>query len=95
MEMKWHPIEAGSMKGVPRDEDVLFTAIDEYTGEFYTTVGEVDDFFIEQGGYIFAGKKICSPVSIESLVAWMKLPEPFIPGRCDGCEYLEQAKRWR
>ena len=95
MIMKWKPIENGDLSEVPRDEDVLFTAIDEYTGEFYTTVGEVDDFFIEQGGYIFAGKKICSPVSIESLVAWMKLPEPFIPGRCDGCEYLEQAKRWR
>ena len=29
MEMKWHPIEDGNMKGVPRDEDIIFTVLDE------------------------------------------------------------------
>ena len=90
MQMKWNPIVNGDLGKVPRNEDVIFTAIDEDTGEFYTTVGDVDDFFIEQGGYIFAGKKINSAVSIESLIGWMKLPEPFKPGRCDMCKHNEQ-----
>lgn len=41
MEMKWHPIEDGNMKGVPRDEDIIFTVIDEQTREVYTAIGEV------------------------------------------------------
>lgn len=77
MEMKWNPIEDGNMKGVPRDEDVIFTVLDEDTGEVYTTIGEASDCFIEKGGYVFAGRGIPHPVDTESLKAWMKLPQPF------------------
>ena len=43
MGMKWHPIIDGDMREVPRDEDVLFTVIDEDTGEVYTAIGEASD----------------------------------------------------
>lgn len=90
MEMKWHPIEDGDMKGVPREEDVLFTAIDEYTGEVYTTIGEASDYFINECGYVFAGKGISHPVDTESIKAWMELPPPFKPDECNKCAYRKE-----
>lgn len=84
MEMKWHPIEGGDMKGVPRDEDVIFTVLDEQTGEVYTAIGEVGDFFLEECGQVFVGVT-SYPVDTESLKAWMKLPQPFKLKDCNGC----------
>lgn len=90
MGMKWNPIVNGDLSEVPREEDVLFTVRDEDTGEVYTTIGEASDCFIEKGGYVFAGRGIPHPVDTESLIGWMKFPEPFKPGRCDICTHLEQ-----
>ena len=44
MEMKWNPIVNGDLGKVPRNEDVIFTVLDKYTGEVYTAVGTVNDF---------------------------------------------------
>lgn len=91
MEMKWNPIVNRDLSEVPRNEDVIFTVLDKYTGEVYTAVGTVNDFFPD-GGYIFAGKTVSYPVDKESLKAWIKLPhEPFEPGRCDDCTHGEQG----
>lgn len=84
MEMKWHPIENGNMKGVPRDEDVIFTVLDEQTREVYTAIGEVSDFFLEECGQVFVGET-SYPVDTESLKAWMKLPQPFKLEDCNDC----------
>lgn len=99
MEMKWNPIVNGDLSEVPREEDVLFTVRDEDTGEVYTTIGEAIDYFVENCGYVFAGRWIPHPVDKESLKAWMKPPEPFEPGRCDICTHWEQhidnfSDRW-
>lgn len=89
MEMKWNPIEDGNLKGVPRDEDIIFTVLDEQTGEVYTAIGEVCDFFLDEFGQVFVGVT-SYPVDTESLKAWMKLPEPYKPGGCDMCKHMKQ-----
>lgn len=33
------------MKGIPRDEEVIFTVLDEDTGEVRTAAGKVDEYF--------------------------------------------------
>lgn len=55
MDMKWNPIDGGNMNGVPRDEDVIFTVLDEDTGEVYTVIGEVSDYFLHEYGKVFVG----------------------------------------
>ena len=84
MEMKWHPIEDGNMKWVPRDEDIIFTVLDEQTGETYTAIGEVSDYFLHECGQVFVGVT-SYPVDTESLKAWMKLPEPYKLKECNDC----------
>lgn len=87
MEMKWHPIEDGDLSEVPRDEDVIFSVLDEQTGEVYTAIGEVSDFFLEECGQVFVGVT-SYPVDTESLKAWMKLPPPYKPkNKCFNCEH--------
>ena len=99
MEMKWHPIEDGNMKGVPRDKDILFTVCDEYTGEVFTGVGKVDEHFLRKHRHVFIGVT-SYPFDAESLKAWAELPEPFTPNDCNRCEHLEEwcdefgAGRW-
>lgn len=89
MEMKWNPIVNGDLSEVPRDEDVIFTVFDNQTGEVYTAIGEIDESFPEHG-YVFVGVT-SYPVYRKSLKAWMELPEPYEPGRCDMCKHNE---RW-
>lgn len=84
MEMKWHPIEDGDLSEVPRDEDVIFSVLDEQTREVYTAIGEVSDFFLEECGQVFVGVT-SYPVEVESLMAWMKLPQPFKLKDCNVC----------
>jgi len=99
METKWHPIEDGNMKGVPRDEDIIFSVLDGQTGETYTAIGEVSDYFLHECGQVFVGVT-SYPVYTESLKAWMELPPAFKPNDCNRCEYLEEwcdefgAGRW-
>ena len=100
MEMKWHPIEAGSMKGIPRDEEVIFTVLDEDTGEVRTAAGKVDEYFLKKRGHVFVGAPKY-PVETKTLKAWMELPPPYKPkNKCFNCEHLEEwcdefgAGRW-
>lgn len=88
MEMKWHPIEDGNLKGVPRDEDIIFSVLDEQTGEVYTAIGEVNDLFLDECGQVFVGVT-SYPVDTASLKAWMKLPEPYkpTPDKCFKCNH--------
>lgn len=88
MGMKWHPIIDGDMREVPRDEDVLFTVVDEDTGKVYTAIGEASDYFIDECGYVFVGNRIGCPVYTKSLKAWMELPPPFTPNDCNRCAQL-------
>lgn len=87
MDVKWNPIVDGDLSEVPRDEEIIFTVLDEETGEVYTTIGEASDCFIEKGGYVFAGRGIPHPVDTKSIKAWMKLPEPYQPGMCGICKH--------
>lgn len=89
MEMKWKSIVNGDLSEVPRDEDVIFTVLDEDTGEGYTAIGEVSDFFLDECGQVFVGVT-SYPVYTESIKAWMELPEPYEPGRCDLCKHMKQ-----
>lgn len=88
MEMKWHPIEAGSMKDVPRDKDILFTVCDEDTGEVFTGVGKVDEYFLMKRRHVFIGVT-SYPFDAESLKAWAELPEPYkpAPDKCFKCNH--------
>lgn len=86
MEMKWHLIEDGKMKGIPRDEEVIFTVlVDEDTGEVRTASGKVDEYNLKKYGYVFVGTPRY-PVETKTLKAWMKLPEPN-PERCFKCNH--------
>lgn len=86
MEMKWHPIEDGNMKGIPRDEEVIFTVlVDEDTGEVRTASGKVDEYFLKKYGYVSVGTPRY-PVETKTLKAWMELPEPS-PERCFKCNH--------
>lgn len=89
MEMKWHPIEDGSMKGIPRDEYILFTVLNKVTGEVYTATGMVEDYFIKEYGYVFVAGKNC-PIDIRSLKAWAEFPEPFKPNDCNMCAHWNE-----
>lgn len=81
MEMKWHPIEDGNMKGVPRDEELIFTVLDEDTGEVRTASGQVDEYFLKKRRHVFVGTPRY-PVDNTTLKAWMKLPPAFKPKDC-------------
>lgn len=86
MEMKWHPIDDGNMKGVPRDEELIFTVLDEDTGEVRTAAGQLDEYFLNKHGCVFVGTPKF-PVVKTTLKAWMKLPEPYVPGMCGICKH--------
>ena len=89
MEMKWHPIENGIMKGVPRDEELIFTVLDEDTGEVRTAAGKVDEYFLKKYRYVFVGRP-GYPVDSITLKAWMKLPGPYKPEECNKCAYRKE-----
>ena len=85
MEMKWHPIVNGDLSEVPRDEDIIFTVLDERTGKNYTEIGAVSEPFINNK-YIFVGK-ISYRVDTKLLKAWMEIPEAFHPNDCNMCAH--------
>lgn len=86
MDMKWHPIIDGDLSEAPRDEDVLFTVIDEDKGGVYTAIGEASDYFIDECGYVFVGVT-SYPVYTQEIKAWMELPPPFTPNDCIRCAH--------
>lgn len=83
METSWEPIVNGNLSAVPRDEYIIFTVLDNATGELYTATGKVDEFILQTYGYVFANR----PVKCKSLKAWMELPSPFTPNDCNMCTH--------
>lgn len=85
MDMKWHPIVNGDLSGIPRDERLLFTGID--CGELYVDFGYVESWQNYVAAYICDDR---APVESKELIAWMEIPEPFKPGRCDMCKHWKE-----
>ena len=75
MEMKWHQIEDGDLKGVPRDTRLLVTRIEG--GRLYVDFGYLESI-LERYAVIEVGD-IGILVNAKECVAWMKLPEPYNP----------------
>lgn len=88
MEMKWNPIVNGDLSEVPLFDDVLFTIIDNLTGDSYVIYDELDLTYAKENIAVF-NKWGCLNRS-EKVLAWAELPEPFEPGRCDMCKHNEQ-----
>lgn len=86
MNMKWTPIIDGDLSGIPRDERLLFTGIDD--NELYVDFGYIDSW-LEKPVLVDSGDDFEIQVGAEELTAWMELPEPYVPGMCGIC------KHWR
>lgn len=82
MDMKWNPIIDGDLSGIPKCEDFLFTIVDGLGVKSYVICGEVrgsfEDLFVWGMGCCYEA---------EDVVAWMELPEPYSPSRCDICKH--------
>lgn len=87
MDMKWNPIIDGDLSGIPREKGVIFTVFDEATKGTYTAAGVFNDYMMGYE-YLCIGE-MDIPVEVANIKAWMELPEPYQPGRCDIC------KHWR
>lgn len=74
--MKWNPIIDGDLGEVPLFEDVLFTIIDEVTGEAYVIYDTIDTNFMKKGIVAFSEWTLDRT---EKVVAWADLPEPYKP----------------
>lgn len=87
MGMKWNPIIDGDLSEVPVFEDVLFTIIDEATGEDYVIYDELNPTYLEDGFVVFYQKGTLSRE--EKVVAWADLPEPYkpTPDKCFKCNH--------
>ena len=78
----------GDLSEIPLFEDVLFTIINEDTGNSYVICDELNT--------VFANKKIAifgrsgSLEKEEKVIAWTELPEPYEPGGCDNCKHRKQ-----
>ena len=86
MDMKWNPIIDGDLNGIPRDERLLFTGIDQ--GELYVDFGYINSR-LENPMFVYIGDFETS-VEAKEFIAWMELPEPFEPGRCDMCKHWKE-----
>ena len=86
--MKWNPIIDGDLSGIPTNEKFLFTVFDEKDEENYVACAYVLEFY---GELDVREATVAGQVSHEAknVKAWMELPEPYQPGRCDIC------KHWR
>lgn len=87
MEMKWHPIIDGDLSEVPIDESFLVTGIDN--GELYVEFGYIESRLDKQV-FVCIGDDIELPVEAKNVKAWMELPEPYQPGRCDICKHWKE-----
>ena len=86
MEMKWHPIENGDLSGIPRDERLLFTGID--CGELYVDFGYIESRLGDHV-FVYSGDNEI-PIEAKEFIAWMEIPEPFKPGRCENCKHWKE-----
>lgn len=84
MEMKWNPIENGDLSGIPRDERLLFTGIND--SESYVEFGYIDSW-LEKPVLV----DIDDDFETKEVTAWMELPEPYVPGMCGICKHWREG----
>lgn len=87
MEMKWTPIVDGDFNEVPLFEEILFTIIDEDTGNSYVICDELSQNTFKWGGSAVFYKWVLD--SSEKVLAWMDFPEPYkpTPDECFKCNH--------
>ena len=85
--MEWNPIVGGDLGDVPIFEDVLFTIIDEVTGEAYVIYDTIDPSLAKDGIVAFSEWTLNRT---EKVIAWADLPEPFKPKDCNICAYRRE-----
>lgn len=96
MEMKWHPIVDGDLRGIPIDVELLFTIFDEEDGESYVTACWTEAGF-EGSLSVSSGMRY---YEAKNVMAWMDLPLPYKPkNKCLSCKHLEEwcdefGERW-
>lgn len=86
MDMKWTPIIGGDLSGIPRDERLLFTGID--CGELYVDFGYIESRLGDHV-FVYSGDNEI-PIEAKEFIAWMEIPEPYQPGRCDICKHWKE-----
>lgn len=86
MDMKWNPIVNGDLSGIPRDKRLLVTGNDQ--GELYVDFGYIDSRS-EKPEFVYITDFEYS-VEAKEIIAWMEIPEPFKPGRCDMCKHWKE-----
>lgn len=86
MDMKWNPIIDGDLSGIPRDERLLFTGID--CGELYVDFGYIESRLGDHV-FVYSGDNEI-PIESKEFIAWMEIPEPYQPGRCDICKHWKE-----
>lgn len=86
MEMKWNPIIDGDLSGIPRDKRLLFTGID--CGELYVDFGYIESRLGDHV-FVYSGDNEI-PIEAKEFIAWMEIPEPYQPGRCDICKHWKE-----
>lgn len=89
MEMKWNPIKDGDLSGIPRNEEFLFTIFDEINHETYVNIA----WIVKCEGKLQVRETTIVGVHIveaKNVQAWMEIPEPYVPGRCDTCKHWKE-----
>lgn len=87
MKMKWTPIVDGDLRGIPIDEEFLFTIFDEEDGETYVEACWTEEGFdgspeVRSGARYFKAKNV---------MAWMDFPLPYKPkNKCLNCKHFEE-----
>lgn len=88
MEMKWNPIVNGDFSEVPLFDDVLFTIINEDTGELYVICDELNyETFTGDRSAVFYNWVLDRS---EKVLAWCEFPEPFEPKDCNRCVHWKE-----
>lgn len=91
MDMKWTPIIDGDLRGIPRDEELLFTVFDERDGETYVTTA----WALEYEGEVEVREATSSGLKIheaKNVKAWMDYPEPFNQKRHVKCVLTDEER---
>ena len=91
MDMKWTPIIDGDLRGIPRDEELLFTVFDERDGETYVTTAWV----LEYEGEVEVREATSSGLEsheAKNVKAWMDYPEPFNQKRHVKCVLTDEER---
>ena len=88
MEMKWHPIIDGDLNGIPTNRWVLFTCGEDDGVETFVCMGMAELYIKDEGLVSLGERKDLYPST--GVIAWMELPEPYMPGRCDTCKHWKE-----